>query len=396
MDQTNNRKEDQDQNATPEIQSIQDLINHVTGKNLADSETFSPSPKSVNRIVFPFSDLVGLGEVKLGLILSIISPHITSILIAGPSNTGKSTAVRSLVSLLPPREESLCIYGCLPQHIEKDGINAVCPDCARKYGQGLPISTKKDFFIIEIPSNISIKELTGHSQDYPSKNDNQAANENTLFSLANQNILYSGNIQELEPSIIKSILDTAQSKSYQIRHNRQLLTLQTQFTFITETNLPEKLLNIPYLDSFDFVITAGSPVKESERKKVRQNVNNFYTEKQKKLFPVFPEESAEFVDELYEARDFLEEVLFPKYLEKAVYLLLTTLKINSLNAEHVLIEACRASAAADNRMQVNVSDIKSCAYMTLRHHLLQPKSAFQDISEADKKIQKTLFNIFPE
>jgi magnesium chelatase subunit I len=44
--------------------------------------------------------IVGQEEMKLGLILSVIDPHIEGVLIKGHRGTGRSTAVRGLAALL--------------------------------------------------------------------------------------------------------------------------------------------------------------------------------------------------------------------------------------------------------------------------------------------------------
>jgi len=58
--------------------------------------TIRPIPAS-----YPFTAIVGQEEMKLGLILSVIDPHIEGVLIMGHRGTGKSTAVRALADVLP-------------------------------------------------------------------------------------------------------------------------------------------------------------------------------------------------------------------------------------------------------------------------------------------------------
>ena len=66
---------------------------------------------------------------------------------------GATEAVRSLLDLLPQVERSTCFYGCLPEDIETGGINAVCPDCAKKYGEGQPLTAPDKVRLIELPLN---------------------------------------------------------------------------------------------------------------------------------------------------------------------------------------------------------------------------------------------------
>ena len=57
-------------------------------------------------------------EMKLALTLSLINPNIGGVLLIGPRGTGKTTAVRSLLDLLPEVRRSKCVYGCMPEDIE--------------------------------------------------------------------------------------------------------------------------------------------------------------------------------------------------------------------------------------------------------------------------------------
>lgn len=55
----------------------------------------------INRPIFPFTAIVGQEEMKLALLLNVIDPKIGGVMIMGDRGTGKSTAVRALIDLLP-------------------------------------------------------------------------------------------------------------------------------------------------------------------------------------------------------------------------------------------------------------------------------------------------------
>ena len=63
----------------------------------------------MKRLNFPFTAILGQDKMKMGLILNLIDPLIGGILMTGHQGTGKSTAVRSLVELMPQIE---IIKGC--------------------------------------------------------------------------------------------------------------------------------------------------------------------------------------------------------------------------------------------------------------------------------------------
>jgi len=57
--------------------------------------------KRQTRPTFPFTAIVGQDEMKMALLLNVIDPKIGGVMIMGDRGTGKSTAVRAIVDLLP-------------------------------------------------------------------------------------------------------------------------------------------------------------------------------------------------------------------------------------------------------------------------------------------------------
>ena len=101
----------------PTPRSLRELVNMVTGRT--DLPTIAEDSGLADTLPFPFLALVGQTEMKLALILSVINPAIGGVLLIGPRGTGKTTAVRSLLHLLPKVERSACFYGCLPEDVEE-------------------------------------------------------------------------------------------------------------------------------------------------------------------------------------------------------------------------------------------------------------------------------------
>src|SRR5678809_850174 len=107
------------------FRNLRELVDFVAGKSLP---TLTPEEGRVTEALpFPFLAIVGQQEMKLALLLGLINPNVGGILLIGPRGTAKTTAVRSLLDLLPQVERSTCPYGCLPEDIEAGGIDAVCP-----------------------------------------------------------------------------------------------------------------------------------------------------------------------------------------------------------------------------------------------------------------------------
>ena len=60
--------------------------------------------KTNERLVFPFTAIVGQEEMKLALSLNVIDPKIGGVIIMGDRGTGKSTTIRAITDILPKIE----------------------------------------------------------------------------------------------------------------------------------------------------------------------------------------------------------------------------------------------------------------------------------------------------
>src|SRR5258708_11092039 len=73
---------------------------------------------------FPVSAVVGMDELRLGLVLNAVSPAIGGVLVRGEKGTAKSTMVRALAAVLPDVEVIAgCRFSCDPA-----GPDPQCPD----------------------------------------------------------------------------------------------------------------------------------------------------------------------------------------------------------------------------------------------------------------------------
>ena len=104
----------------PKVNSLRELIDRVTGRHL-DIAQVQEDAGIADVVPFPFLAIVGQNEMKLALLLTMINPAIGGVLLIGPRGTGKTTAVRSLVDLLPDVPKSLCYFGCLPEDVRQTG-----------------------------------------------------------------------------------------------------------------------------------------------------------------------------------------------------------------------------------------------------------------------------------
>ena len=83
---------------------------------------------------FPFTAIIGQDTMKRALVLNVVNPKLGGVLIQGEKGTAKSTAVRALADLLPPRR---CIKGCR-FHDDPDDKANWCDECHEKYDHAEP------------------------------------------------------------------------------------------------------------------------------------------------------------------------------------------------------------------------------------------------------------------
>src|SRR5574338_137069 len=87
------------------IAPLRELIDIVTGRAF-QHQLNQEDAGLAEALPFPFLALVGQSEMKLALLIAVINPLVSGVLLVGPRGTGKSTAVRSLIDLLPPVKRS--------------------------------------------------------------------------------------------------------------------------------------------------------------------------------------------------------------------------------------------------------------------------------------------------
>ena len=374
--------------------SLRELIDMVSGRGLR-AQFPSEDAGLAESQPFPFLALVGQPEMKLALVLALINPAVGGVLLIGPRGTGKTTAVRSLVDLLPEVPRSLCRYGCMPEDIQVGGIDAVCPDCARKFALGEPLAKMDSVHLVELPLNARMEDVVGGLDERAAASDRLRIRRG-LLAQADQNLLYIDEVNLLDDDIVDAILDAAAQSRYTVRRGPVAATYRARFTLIGSMNPEEGRLRPQIMDRFGLRVLVRGLSAEDERLEAYHRVQAYQTNPRQTVAQ-YVIETETLRSEIQAARDLLPQVKLSDQLARQGLAIIREMHIDSLRAEITFFESARAYAAADGRLEVQKSDLDEVALLALRlrrsNFMLEFFSSQQsEESELRQALDRTLKN----
>lgn len=347
-----------------QFRSLKELLDFASGRGLALNLEQLGDAGLAESLPFPFLAIVGQNEMKLALILGLINPNIGGVLLLGPRGTGKTTAVRSLLDIMPHVQRSKCYYGCLPEDIETGGMDAVCPDCAKKFGEGQSLTIEDKIRLVELPLNARLEDVVGGMDERAAIHERMRLHRGILAQ-ADKNLLYIDEINLLPDEIVDAILDAAAQGTYTIRRGQLSATYRARFVLVGSMNPEEGRLRPQILDRFGLRVIVRGLESADDRMEAYQRVTT-YLSNPHALINAYANDIHLVGLELGEARKLLPSVSLPSHLALQAIEIIKKMNIESLRAEITWFEAARAYAAADKRNEVTKTDMAMVAPMALR------------------------------
>jgi magnesium chelatase subunit I len=369
--------------------SLKELIDFVSGKT--SSSITTEDAGLAEALPFPFLAIVGQKEMKLALLLGLINPAVGGILLIGPRGTAKTTAVRSLLDILPEVERSLCHYGCLPEDIEAGGIDAVCPECAKKYAEGKSLTGKDRVRLIELPLNARLEDVVGGIDERANAVAERLHTKRGILSQADRNLLYIDEINLLADEVVDAILDAAAQGSYTVRRGPVSATYRSRFVLIGSMNPEEGKLRPQILDRFGLRVIVRGLTRDDERLEAYRRVHA-YLVNPRKMSAIYRQEIQAAAEEIQSARNHLSKIRIPNKVAKPAIKLIQKMGIDSLRAEITWFEAARAYTAADGRLKVQPEDLYDVAPMALRLRRSQFMTNYFNVQEEEEEEMKSLLD----
>ncbi|MGB7540294.1 MAG: ATP-binding protein [Anaerolineales bacterium] len=334
---------------------------------------------------FPFVSIVSEWEMKLSLLLAVINPAVGGVLLLGPRGTGKTTAVRSLSPLLPDVMRSLCAYGCMPEDAESGGIESICPDCAKKLGQGDPLTFKDRSRLIELPLHSELADVIGGIDERAAAHQRMLIKPGIL-SHADRNLLYVDEVNLLKREVADAILDAAAQGVYTVRRGPISATYRARFLLVGSMNPEEGMLRPQIADRFGLRAIVRGLGSSAERWEAYQRSHAFDLNP-RGFIEYFREETDTIREEILAAHRRLTGVQLAQDTIRCGLEAIQKLGISSLRGTSVLFEAARAYAAADGRDRADPADLNAVATLALRMRRSNFMDSYaSDLEQEDKDI----------
>ncbi|WP_168582790.1 ATP-binding protein [Gephyromycinifex aptenodytis] len=219
----------------------------------------------MSRPPYPFAALVGQDDLKLALILTVISPELGGVLIRGEKGTAKSTAVRALAQLLPERQEvaGTPYHLSLAEYLENRG--QLVPDLGDS-----PELVNVRVPVVELPVGATEDRVAGTLDLEAALTQGRRHLEPGLLAAAHRGILYVDEVNLLDDHVVDLLLDAAAMGVNTVEREGVSLSHPARFSLVGTMNPEEGELRPQLLDRFGLCVTVAGSSDVGERVTIMQ------------------------------------------------------------------------------------------------------------------------------
>ncbi|GGU91807.1 magnesium chelatase [Streptomyces albospinus] len=315
--------------------------------------------KTQHTAQYPFTAVVGMDDMRLGLLLNAISPAIGGVLVRGEKGTAKSTMVRGLAELMPAVDVvGGCRFSCAPAAPDPG-----CPDGphgADAAGEDRPTR------MVELPVGASEDRLVGALDIERALSEGVKAFEPGLLADAHRGVLYVDEVNLLHDHLVDLLLDAAAMGASYVEREGVSVRHAARFLLVGTMNPEEGELRPQLLDRFGLTVeVAASREPEQRVAVVRRRLA--YDDDPAGFAARWADEERELRRRIAVAREVLPSVELGDAALRQIAATCAAFEVDGMRADIVMARTASALAAWAGRTEVRSEDVRQAALLALPH-----------------------------
>ncbi|MFC5829608.1 magnesium chelatase subunit D family protein [Nonomuraea insulae] len=332
---------------------------------------------------YPFSAVVGLGDLKLALVLNAVSPRVGGVLVRGEKGTAKSTIVRALAAQLPAvAVVPGCRFACDPATPDPE-----CPDGPHEPGAE---GVNRPATLVELPVGASEDRLAGSLDVERALTEGVKAFEPGLLAAAHRGVLYVDEVNLLHDHLVDLLLDAAALGTCYVERESVSVRHAARFLLVGTMNPEEGELRPQLLDRFGLTVEVRASRDPVERAEVVRRRLAFDADPAT-FAARWAREESELAGHIAAARERVAGVRLPDARLRQIATVCAAFEVDGLRADLVTANAAIAHAAWRGREVVTVEDVRAAARLSLPHRRRRDPFDAPGLDEAmlDELLERT-------
>ncbi|MFC6595350.1 putative cobaltochelatase [Kitasatospora paranensis] len=328
---------------------------------------------------YPFTAIVGMADLRLGLLLNAVSPAVGGVLVRGEKGTAKSTMVRALAGLLPSiATVEGCRFACDPA-----GPDPQCPDGAH----GGAAAADRPARLVELPVGVSEDRIVGSLDLERALAEGVKAYEPGLLAKAHRGVLYIDEVNLLQDHLVDLLLDAAAMGRSYVEREGVSVRHAARFLLVGTMNPEEGELRPQLLDRFGLTVEIAATREPAERAEVVRR-RLAYDADPAGFAARFAADERALAARITTARELLPQVELTDTALRQITAVCAAFEVDGLRADIVMARTAVALAAWAGRTEVLEEDVRKAAQLALPHR--RRRNPFDAPGLDEERLDRTL------
>ncbi len=342
--------------------------------------------KSMKIKNFPFTAIKGQDRMKMALLLNVIDPRIGGVLLTGQQGTGKTTAVRALIDILPSIQvHQGCVFNCKP-NAPKENLCSFCQTAAS------PEIIEKSIPFVNLPLGVTEEMVVGSLDVEQILQQGQRVLQPGLLAKANRGILYVDEINLLQDHIVDILLDASAMGVNYIEREGISIVHPAKFVLVGSMNPEEGELRPQIQDRLGLEVTIRAPADSKTRALITRDVIEF-NDNPGAFIEKYAVQQKELRERLIKSKKLVSQIQIPSEIYEKISQIVIASGIYSQRADITVIRCARAHAAYMGRDRVKVEDFENVIDLVFGHRLRVKEDTPRDPKYVENEVMDILGKI---